>query len=124
MADFNRPTSPHLQIYQLPLTALLSISHRITGVLLSAGLLAVVWLLSAVAGGRDAFAGMQAVLDNGLVTLVYWGFVFALALHLVHGVRHLCWDAGYTFDKSIMDKAAKIELGAACLLALLALIFI
>lgn len=43
-----RPLSPHLQVYRLPLTALLSISHRITGVLLAMGLLLLAgWLLAA-----------------------------------------------------------------------------
>ena len=44
--DDNRPLSPHLQVYRLPLNALLSISHRLTGVALSFGfVLLVVWLL-------------------------------------------------------------------------------
>lgn len=120
----NRPTSPHLQIYRLPLTGLISISHRITGVLLSAGLVLVVYLFSAAAGGLSAYGEMQAILDNWLVTLVYWGFVFALFFHLCHGVRHLCWDAGHSFGKETLDYYAKIELGAAFVLTLTALIFI
>lgn len=120
----NRPTSPHLQIYQLPLTGLISISHRITGVLLSAGLILVVYLLCVLSGGISVYGEMQATLDNWLVTLMYWGFVFALFFHLCHGVRHLCWDAGHSFAKETMDHYAKIELGAALALTLTTLIFI
>lgn len=123
-SNSNRPTSPHLQIYQLPLTGLISISHRITGVLLSVGLVFVVYMLSALAGGEAAYADMQAFMDNWLLTLIYWGFVFALFFHLCHGVRHLLWDAGETFAKETLDTYAKIELGSAAALTLIALLFI
>jgi succinate dehydrogenase / fumarate reductase cytochrome b subunit len=92
--------------------------------MLSVGLLFIVYILSAVSGGIDAYAEMQTILDNWLVTLMYWGFVFALFFHLCHGVRHLIWDAGETFAKETLDHYAKIELGAAFALTLIALIFI
>ncbi|MDD2723043.1 MAG: succinate dehydrogenase, cytochrome b556 subunit [Methylovulum sp.] len=123
-SNSNRPTSPHLQIYKLPLTGIISISHRITGVMLSAGLLLIVYILSAVSGGIDNYDEMQAVMNNWLITPMYWGFIFALFFHLCHGVRHLIWDAGETFAKETLDYYAKIELGAAFVLTLIALIFI
>jgi succinate dehydrogenase / fumarate reductase cytochrome b subunit len=120
----NRPISPHLQIYQLPLTGIISISHRVTGVLLSAGLLVIVYMLSAVAGGNGAYTAMQAVMGNGLITLMYWGFIYALFFHLCHGVRHLLWDTGETFEQETLDQYAKIELGAAVALTLMTLILV
>lgn len=92
--------------------------------MLSAGLLFIVYILSAVSDGVDAYATMQSIMDNWLVTLMYWGFVYALFFHLCHGVRHLIWDAGETFAKETLDYYAKIELGAAFALTLFALIFI
>ena len=51
MRPVNRPLSPHLTIYRLPMLALLSITHRITGVALTAGtLILVYWLLALAAG--------------------------------------------------------------------------
>ena len=47
-----RPTSPHLQVYKLPLTGIISITHRITGVFLSFGLVLVVALFYALAQGE------------------------------------------------------------------------
>ena len=76
----DRPLSPHLQIYRLPLTALLSISHRITGVALSLGLLLLVWLLAAAAGGADSYAtvhGIYVLGAAGALTLLTW--IVALA---------------------------------------------
>ena len=45
-----RPMSPHLQIYDLPMTARLSILHRVTGAILMGGLLLVVVSLAVAAG--------------------------------------------------------------------------
>ncbi len=120
----NRPTSPHLQVYKLPLTGLVSISHRMTGVLLSLGLLLFVMMLSALASGNNDYQAMQALWGNWLLRLVYYGFVYALFFHLCHGVRHLLWDAGKTFASETLDHYAKLELVASLLLTLLTLIFI
>lgn len=120
----NRPTSPHLQIYQLPLTGLVSISHRITGVFLVLGWLLVVFLLMAIAAGQQSYQDMQALMGLGLIRLCYWGFVYALFFHLCHGVRHLFWDAGFGFKRDDLDRWAKIELGCSLALTLLAYIFV
>lgn len=108
----NRPTSPHLQIYKLPLTGLISITHRMTGVLLSVGLLAVVYLLWAVADGQTAYQSVQQGLQIGLVRCLYWGFIFALFFHLCHGIRHVLWDIGHSFDRATLNRYACIELAA------------
>jgi succinate dehydrogenase / fumarate reductase cytochrome b subunit len=120
----NRPTSPHLQIYQLPLTGLISISHRITGAMLSLGLLLFVVIVSALAGGAADYQAMQNLLGNWLLRLIYFGFIYALFFHLCHGVRHLLWDAGETFELETLDHYAKMELIASLLLTVFTLIFI
>ncbi len=117
-----RPTSPHLTIYKLPLTAFISITHRVTGILLSVGLLLFVLILSALAMGEAAYLTLQAVLQFWLIKLSYWGFVFALCFHACHGVRHLFWDAGYSFDRETLTRYAQIELIAACVLTLVILL--
>lgn len=123
-AKHPRPTSPHLQAYKLPLTGLISISHRITGVLLSAGLLLVVALFYTISKGVDAYAVMQGVVNIWLVKLIYWGFIYALFFHLCHGVRHLCWDVGEGFEPDTLKKYAMIELTAAFVLTFFTWIFI
>lgn len=105
-----RPTSPHLQIYKLPLTGLISITHRMTGVLLSLGLVLVVVTLWSIANGEASYQGLQQCLHFGLVRFIYWGFVFALFFHLCHGVRHLLWDIGQGFAHDTLTRYAVIEL--------------
>ncbi|MFA5982830.1 MAG: succinate dehydrogenase, cytochrome b556 subunit [Methylococcaceae bacterium] len=116
-----RPLSPHLQIYKLPLTGLISISHRITGVLLCLGLILFVGIISSLANGYTAYDDMQMLFNLWLIKLIYWGFLYALCFHLCHGIRHLIWDAGESFQKSKMDQYALYELCASVLLTLTAL---
>jgi succinate dehydrogenase / fumarate reductase cytochrome b subunit len=118
----NRPTSPHLQVYKLPLTGIISITHRMTGVMLSAGLIFFVYIIYAVAGGSNTYAAMQELMSVWLVRLIYWGFIYALFFHLCHGVRHLIWDAGKSFDRDTLNRYALIELGCSLVLTLLTLL--
>jgi len=118
----NRPTSPHLQVYKLPLTGIISITHRMTGVMLSAGLIFFVYIVYAVAGGSNTYTAMQALMSLWLVKLIYWGFIYALFFHLCHGVRHLIWDAGKSFNRDTLNRYALVELGCSLVLTLLTLI--
>lgn len=102
----NRPLSPHLQIYRLPLTALTSVFHRATGVALSAGtLLLVAWLVAA-ALGAETLSTFQTLLGTPIGLLVLLGWSFSLFYHLAAGIRHLVWDAGRAFDNAGIDTGA------------------
>lgn len=76
----------------------LSSLHRITGLLLSLGAVALaVWLI-ALATGPDSFAALSGVYGSGLFKVLLVGWAFCFFYHLANGVRHLAWDAGYGFD--------------------------
>ena len=119
MANINRPTSPHLQIYRLPLTAIMSISHRATGAVLSAGLVLTVLFLTALAGGQSSWEAAHSVLSNWFVQLILFGFTLALNYHMCNGIRHLLWDIGQGFDLEAADRANKMVLIASAVLTLL-----
>jgi succinate dehydrogenase / fumarate reductase, cytochrome b subunit len=118
----NRPISPHLQAYKLPLTGIISITHRMTGVLLSVGLMVIVYMILATADGAASYTAMQEVISGWLIKLLYWGFIYALFFHLCHGVRHLIWDAGRSFDRKTLNCYALIELIVSVTLTLAALV--
>jgi succinate dehydrogenase / fumarate reductase cytochrome b subunit len=112
----HRPLSPHLQIYKLPLLAVLSISHRLTGAAMFLAALLFVYWLAALAGGAEAFATAQALFSNLLVQLLLFLASFGLFYHLCNGVRHLFWDAGYGFELGTAERS-----GVAVLMATAAL---
>lgn len=93
-----RPTSPHLGIYRWGWTMSLSILHRLTGVGLALGLLALTAWLVAIAMGGDTYSVLAACMQSAFGQLVLAGFTFALCYHLANGVRHLAWDAGWGLD--------------------------
>lgn len=115
----SRPLSPHLQIYKLPPTALMSVMHRGTGVVISIGTLFLVWILAKAAMGPEAFEGTQNLVSSWFGYLVLFGFTFALYAHFCNGIRHLMWDMGYGFDVSKANAGAIASFGAAIALTIL-----
>jgi succinate dehydrogenase / fumarate reductase cytochrome b subunit len=87
-----RPISPHLQIYRLTLTLVMSGLHRITGMALYFGSLLLVWWLIAIASGPNAYANAQWMMGTLIGRLVLLGYSWALIHHALGGVRHLIWD--------------------------------
>jgi succinate dehydrogenase / fumarate reductase cytochrome b subunit len=100
MTMSNRPLSPHLQVYRLPLTAMLSITHRMTGVFLFLGLIGIAGFIAAAAAGPLLFTPMLDGLSSQVGKIAVWLWVFALYFHACHGIRHLLWDLGRDFQKS------------------------
>jgi succinate dehydrogenase / fumarate reductase cytochrome b subunit len=116
MSNSKHPISPHLQIYRLPLTALLSIAHRLTGVILALGCILLVWLLAAAADSATAYESLVVHLGGWYGQLFLFGFVFSLYLHFCNGIRHLFWDVGYGFELETVDLTAKLAIAAAIVL--------
>ena len=101
----NRPLSPHLQVYRLQITSVLSILHRITGCALLLGAVLVVWWFTALATSERYFTFVDGVLTSWLGLLVLVGSLWALWYHLLNGVRHLVWDTGRGFDLDVVTKS-------------------
>ncbi len=115
----NRPMSPHLQVYNLPLTAKLSILHRATGAALYIGIILMVWVLAAAANGAESWQNMHELLSSWFGKLVLTGFTFSLYYHLCNGIRHLFWDIGKGFELIEAKKSSIIVITASVVLTLL-----
>ncbi len=114
-----RPLSPHLQIYRLPLPAILSITHRMTGVILSTGtILLAAWMI-ALAQGPQSFALAMMIVSHPLGQLVLFGYSAALCYHLCNGIRHLNWDRGQGLEIESVYRSGKITIAAAIILTAL-----
>ncbi|WP_460449666.1 succinate dehydrogenase, cytochrome b556 subunit [Alsobacter sp. SYSU BS001988] len=114
-----RPLSPHLQIFRLYLTMLMSILHRITGAALYFGtVILVVWLVAA-ATGRSGFEQVQWFLGSILGRLILFGYTWALIHHLIGGVRHLVWDVGLGFGPEARENMARLNIIGSVVLTIL-----
>ncbi|MEZ5823399.1 MAG: succinate dehydrogenase, cytochrome b556 subunit [Geminicoccaceae bacterium] len=113
MARADRPLSPHLQIYRWYLTMALSIAHRATGAILTFGIVMLAIWLMALAGSRDSFATMRAVMDNVIGWLVLFGLTFALFFHTLNvSPWPGTWASG---SKGVARQSGMIVVGAAVL---------
>jgi len=101
-----RPLSPHLQVFRPLITMVMSIVHRITGVALYAGSLLVAWWLIAAASGPEYFETMQGLWGSWFGRLVLFGYTWALAHHMLGGLRHFIWDAGLGYEAPMRDRLA------------------
>ncbi|MGI4765440.1 MAG: succinate dehydrogenase, cytochrome b556 subunit [Janthinobacterium lividum] len=114
-----RPLSPHLSVYRPMLTMVMSILHRITGIALYAGTLLLAWYLVAAASGPKAFAFAAGIMSSWLGLIVLFGFTWALFNHLLGGVRHFIWDAGFGMDHPEREYLAQATLGGGIVLTVL-----
>ena len=120
MAQTERPLSPHLQVYRPQITSILSIFHRLTGIVLGVGTLLLAWWLIAAALGPGAYADAEWFISSWVGRLVLLGFTFSLFYHLCNGIRHLGWDIGWGFDLPVLHVTGWLVLLAAIGLTLLA----
>ena len=93
-----RPLSPHLQIDRPQLTSVLSILHRATGILISAGAVILVWWLVALASGPESYAFLSVLIGSVPGRLLLFGWTLCFFYHLANGIRHLWWDTGRGLD--------------------------
>jgi succinate dehydrogenase / fumarate reductase, cytochrome b subunit len=107
-----RPLSPDLQIYRPQLTSVLSFTHRITGIALSAGVLLLVGWLASAAAGPDDYARLHALLGTGIGLTAMLAWTFAFFYHLCNGIRHLSWDAGRGFELKAIYASGWVVFGA------------
>ena len=123
MTNFKRPLSPHLQIYKPQLTSVLSIIHRITGVVLSILSLFIPLTLVSVALGVGYFDILKVFLTNIFIQLLITASIFVLAYHLLNGIRHLFWDYGLGLSMKDTYISGYLVLIVSVLLTLLSIIF-
>lgn len=113
-----RPLSPHIQIYRPQLTSVLSITHRFTGMALSAGSLLIVAWLIAGAMGPTAYDELLRFLRSWVGLFLLFGWTFAIFFHLCNGLRHLFWDAGRGFELRTIYASGWIVVAASVILTI------
>ena len=93
------PLTPHLQIYKWQISSLLSITHRVTGLINAVSISIIfIWILFVIKNERILFDNLLNSLFGKFVSIsLCWTFSF----HILNEIRHLIWDAGFGFDPKI-----------------------
>jgi len=89
-----RPVNLDLSTIKFPVTAIASITHRVTGVAIFLALPILLWMLDRSLASPESFADLKELMTSPLVKLVVWAILAVLLYHLVAGIRHLIMDAG------------------------------
>ena len=96
--DNNNPLSPHIQIYRWHISSLVSISHRITGIVnISAITIICFWIFSLLLGESSyelTKIFLQSIFGKFIIIFLTWSFSF----QILSEIRHLIMDMGYGFE--------------------------
>ena len=98
MSDSKNPLSPHLQIYRWHISSLLSITHRIAGVINLLALILIFFWLTALSFGENSYELFLLIINSFFGKFILIGFTLSMNFHLLSGIRHLVWDLGYGFE--------------------------
>ncbi len=94
----NNPLSPHIQIYRWHVSSLVSISHRITGIIniLAITLICIFFIFFSFSEGSHEFINffLQSIIGKFFILGITWSFSF----QILSEIRHLIMDFGYGFE--------------------------
>jgi len=123
MENKNNPLSPHLQIYSWHISSLLSITHRIVGVVnIIAIIFICLWtILLSLGQSNYEFIEIfsQSFFGKFFIIFLSWSFSF----HMLNEIRHLAWDMGYGFDLKISQITGIITIFGSFIFAILIYLF-
>ena len=98
------PLSPHIQIYKWHVSSLVSISHRITGIINIIGVTFICLLASLLSFGESNYEMIYLFLSSLIGKFVILGLTWSFSFQILSEIRHLIMDLGYGFEL----KATKI----------------
>ncbi len=115
----NNPLSPHLQIYKWQISSLLSIAHRIVGVINILAITAICfWILSLFLGNEN-YQSINFFLNTYLGKFIAVSLCWTFSFHILNELRHLIWDLGYGFDLKVSKITGVLALVGSFVLTIL-----
>ena len=96
--DNNNPLSPHIQIYSWNVSSLISISHRITGVINILALTLICFWIASMLLGSTNYEFIYSILNSFFGKFLVIGITWSFSFQILSEIRHLFWDMGYGFE--------------------------
>ena len=97
----NNPLSPHLQIYKWQISSLLSITHRIVGVINFFAVVLICLWAALVVFGQSNYLNINIILNSSFGKFLVISLCWTFSFHILNELRHLFWDAGFGFDLKV-----------------------
>ena len=99
--DNNNPLSPHIQIYSWNVSSLISISHRITGIINILALTLICFWIASMLLGSTNYEFIYSILNSFFGKFLVIGITWSFSFQILSEIRHLFWDMGYGFELTI-----------------------
>ncbi len=114
----NKPQPVNLQLTSMkfPATAIISILHRASGVILFFLIPFILWALAVSLKSAAGFQQLHAFLTTPVMKFILWGSLSALVYHFVAGLRHLLMDFGFAEGKQSGKVSAVITMSIAVII--------
>ncbi len=97
MKDKN-PLSPHIQIYNWHISSLISISHRITGIINIFIVTLICFWVTLLFLGNSNYELIQKFFETFLGKFIITGTVWSFSFQILSEIRHIFWDLGFGFE--------------------------
>ncbi len=94
----NNPLSPHIQIYNWHISSLISISHRITGIINIIIVTLICFWVSFLLLGNTNYELIQKFFETYIGKFVIAGTVWSFSFQILSEIRHIFWDLGFGFE--------------------------
>ena len=101
MQKNNNPLSPHLQIYRWQISSLLSITHRIIGVINIFAITLICFWCIFLLFGQNNYQNIQIFFNTFFGKFLIISLCWTFSFHILNEIRHLFWDAGYGYDLKV-----------------------
>ena len=95
------PLTPHVQIYRWQVSSLLSITHRIIGVINLVGITLICFWVISLLFGQTNYETIKFFLQSFFGKFFVVGLCWSFSFHVLNEIRHLFWDLGYGFDLKV-----------------------
>ena len=92
------PLSPHIQIYRWHISSLVSISHRITGIINIVAITLICFWVAFLIFGNENYNLINFFFNSMLGKFIAIGLVWSFSFQILSEIRHLSMDLGYGFD--------------------------
>ena len=94
----NKPLSPHIQIYKWHISSLVSISHRITGIINILAITLICFWISLILLGESNYELIKFFLQTFIGKFILIGITWSFSFQILSEIRHLIMDMGYGFE--------------------------
>ena len=115
----NKPLSPHIQIYRWHISSLVSISHRITGIINIIGITFICLWASLLLLGDSNYLAINSFLNSLIGKFIILGLTWSFSFQILSEIRHLFWDYGIGFELKIANITGSLVIVGSFILTLL-----